>query len=187
LTILAIVLSGALVTPVHAQTTPSASRYQYRLVSLNASLPPDVALFDAIGITDDRRIYGTAYSCDANGCFPSVTVYQSGQLTILHDGITHAVNTFGLVGGSVYDPVTGAEQAAVFTRRHARIIPRLPGETTSYVVGITNVGTAFGQSLDDAGASQFYLYDARRKITPVNFGPGRILDHPSINLDLARI
>ena len=123
LAIVVIVLSGALVTPARAHTTPSAGRYQYHLVSFNDALPPDVALFDAVGVTDDRRVYGTAYPCDANGCFPSVAVYRTGKLTILHQGITHAVNDFGLVGGSLYDPVTSAEQAAVFTGTHARIIP----------------------------------------------------------------
>lgn len=182
-TILAIVLSGALVTPVHAQTTPSASQYQYRLVSFNDALVPDVEMFDAVGITDDRRIYGTAYSCDANGCFPSVTVYQSGKLTILHGGITHAINSFGLVGGSLYDPVKEAEQAAVFTGRHVRLIPRLPGETTSYVVGITNVGTALVQSVNEADVPQFYLYDAHSRIMPIDFGPGHTVDGLSINDD----
>ena len=183
LTILAIVLCGAMVTPVHAQTTPTASRYQYHLVSLNAALPPDVEYFDAVGITDDRRIYGTAYPCDANGCFPSVAVYQRGKLTILHGGVTHAVNSFGLVGGSLYDPVTFAEQAAVFTGTRVRIIPRLPGETTSYVVGITNVGTTFVQSLNAADVPQFYLYDAHSRIMPIDFGPGHTVDRLSINDD----
>ncbi len=79
LAIVVIVLSGALVTPARAHTVPSAGRYQYHLVSFNDALPPDVALFDAVGVTDDRRVYGTAYPCDANGCFPSVAVYRTGN------------------------------------------------------------------------------------------------------------
>ena len=65
LTILAIVLCGALVTPVHAQTTPTASRYQYHLVSLKAALPALVS-FSWVGFL--TRIGRHTVPCRVSGC-----------------------------------------------------------------------------------------------------------------------
>jgi hypothetical protein len=177
LAILVAVLSAPLVAPAHAQAASPTPPYRYHLVSLTAALPPGFAIFDAVGITADRRIYGTGYRCDDTGCLLSVMVYHRGKETILHDGVAYAVNDQGTVGGSLLDPATGNEQAAVFRGTNVRVIPRLPGETTSHVIGITNTATALVMSVNAAGFTpQYFLYDVRGKITPLNFGPGQILN-----------
>ncbi len=86
-----------------------------------------------------------------------------------------------MVGGSLFDPVTGAEQAAIFAGGRARVIPRLPDETTSKVIGLTSSGTALVSSSNEAAdTSTFYLDDARGKVRLLDFGPGEV-SHLSIN------
>jgi hypothetical protein len=184
LAILVGVLAALPVAPANAQAVLAIRSPQYHLVSLDGALPPGFLFFDAVGITDDRSVYGTGTRDEDGGFLPAVMVYRAGKETVLHDGVTYVVNTSGVVGGAVVDPATGAEQAAIFTGSRARVIPRLPGETTSHVIGLTGSGTALVFSANDATlTSAFYLDDVRGKVTPVDFGPGVISDL-SVNDDL---
>ena len=112
-------------------------------------------------------------------------VYRAGIETVLTDGVTYAINSSGVVGGSMFDPATGAEQAAILTGSRARVMPRLPGETTSHVIAVASSGTALVASLNEATVpvtSTYYLDDVRGKVKLLDFGPGEV-SNLSINDD----
>jgi hypothetical protein len=155
--------------PAAAATPP----YPYHLTSLDAAVPAGYEIVDWLTLVDGGRVFGTAYRCDDAGCLPSVVVHRNGRTTVLHDGIAWAVNDAGVVGGSLFDPATSTEQAAVFSGASVRVIPRRPGETTSRVIALTSRGTALVSSTDEnTGASGRYLYDRRGRITPLRYPAG---------------
>jgi hypothetical protein len=144
---------------------------RYRYISLDAALPPDFVFLDPIKITDDRRVYGTAYSCPSD-CIPWIFVYRSGRLTVLDRGFAYTANEDGVVGGSVLtDPANPSEQAALFHGHHQiELIPPLPGERASHVLELTDSGIALVESIDSVTfASTFYLYRHGR-VTALNLG-----------------
>jgi hypothetical protein len=182
LAILIGVLGATPVAPVDAQAVVETRTPQYRLVSLADATPPDYLFFDAVAITDDRRIYGTGIRCDDSACHSSVIVYRAGIETVLTDGVTYAVNSAGVVGGSLFDP-TGAEQAAILTGSRARVMPRLPGETISHVMAVTSSGDALVSSFNEATLTfTYYLDDVRGNVRLLDFASGDV-ENLTINDD----
>jgi hypothetical protein len=95
-----------------------------------------------------------------------------GRTTVLQSrpSVAHVVNPLGVVGGSVLtDPVNVVEQAAIFTGRHAEIIARRPGETSSYVVALNRVRSALVASFDGSGQVTYLVHTGGRS-TVLNFG-----------------
>jgi hypothetical protein len=176
LPVLVAVLCAALVAPTtEAQAGPVTGPFHYRLVNLDAALPAGYIFFDPAKVMDDGRVLGTGYRCD-EVCVPSVVVYRNGTDTVLADGVVYTANDLGVIAGSVVaDPAVFDEQAAIFLGSHTRLIPRLPGEVSSHVTGLTNLGTALVQS-DSATAVSYYLYDLRGRVTPIDLGPDQILN-----------
>ena len=92
----------------------ATEKFRYHYVSLNAAVPPGFDFYDPAKIVDNGRIYGTAYACGPEVCLPSVTVYERGSMTVLHEGFANTANSRGTVGGRVIlDFVNFFTQAAL--------------------------------------------------------------------------
>jgi hypothetical protein len=186
LPLLGTILCAALIAPTQAPAradggvgaAPATGAFHYRVVPLGGDLPGD-SFFDVAGIAADGRVFGTAVSCDDVVCpHDQVAVSRDGRTTLLRGGFAVTVNDLGLVGGGVFaDPAAeaqGVTQAALFLRDRVRVVPRLPGEVSSLVLGVTNLGTALIGSSSETGVA-YYLYDARGRVTPLDLGPDQIL------------
>ena len=150
--------------------TAQAQQYRYRYVSLNEiPVPPGILFFDPHAIDNGGRLYGEAY--DEN-FVPYVAVYAHGEVTVHSDpGLSYAVNEGGTVGGSLLvDAVNFIEQAALFRGDQVELIPRQPGEVTSFVTALSDSGLALVISFD-ADFNQTILLYKNGKTTPLDFGP----------------
>ncbi len=184
LPLLGTILCAALIAPTQAQAdggvgaAPATRAFHYRMVALGGDLTGD-SFFDVAGVSADGRVFGTAASCDGVACHNRVAVIRNGRTTLLRDGLAVTVNDLGLVGGGVFaDPTAeaqGVTQAALFLRDRVRVVPRLPGEVSSLVVGVNNLGTALIGSRSETDVA-YYLYDARGRLTPLDLGPDQILN-----------
>ena len=150
-------------------------QFRYRYVSLAAiELPPGISFVDFTSgvITNSGRIYGEAY--DEINFFPHIAAYAQGVLTVFQypqPTFVYAVNEEGTVGGSVVtDTVNFYQQAALFRGDHVELIPRLPGEITSWVTALNDPGMALVLSFDVSSQRTVVLYD-HGKLTPLDFGP----------------
>jgi hypothetical protein len=153
-----------------AAAAPGVISYHY--TSLGAAPLPDGFTFNdfTVGLDDLDRVYGNSYDSEF---VPHVSRLALGKTTILQTrpSVAHVVNPLGVVGGSVLtDPVNFVEQAAIFTGRHAEIIARRPGETSSYVVALNRVRSALVASYDGSGHVTYLVHTGARS-TVLNFGP----------------
>ncbi|MEO6998289.1 MAG: hypothetical protein ABI112_09420 [Terracoccus sp.] len=152
--------------------TPSIS---YRYTDLSAAPVPAGYLFNdfTAGLDFADRVYGTSYAVDSSGdAVPKVSEYAHGTTTILQrrPSVAHVVNALGVVGGSVLTNVAqSTEQAALFFGDHADVIPRQPGEISSVVVALSNLGVAIVRSYD--GSHTTYLRYWLHHKTRLDFGP----------------
>lgn len=141
--------------------TAQAQELRYRYVPLDkVKLPPGFAIFDPIALGNGGRIYGTVYPLPDLPFAPFVAVYEDGAVSVLGGpGFTYTANRGGTVGGSVLvDPENFIEQAALFHGDRVELIPRMPGEFTSFVIGLTDSGLALVVSYDKAFQSTLVLY-----------------------------
>lgn len=152
--------------------TPSIS---YRYTDLSAAPVPAGYLFTdfTAGLDSAGRVYGTSYAIDSAGdAVPNVSEYAHGTTTILQrrPSVANVVNAFGVVGGSVLTNVAqSTEQAALFVGHHVDVIPRQPGEISSVVVALNNLGVAIVRSYD--GSHTTYLRYWLHHKTRLDFGP----------------
>lgn len=142
-----------------------AQGFRYKYIPLDNVLPGFTFFPDSI--LDDGSVYGTA--TDDSASMGNIAVYKNGTTTILRSGFSSSVNNRGVVGGFVVnDPETFDGQAALFRGSRVTLIPRLPGETFSFVKKLTDSGLALVLSLDDTGATAA-LYKGN-KLKPLDFG-----------------
>jgi hypothetical protein len=152
-----------------------ASEYHY--IGISEGTPPEVLLFDPIALTNDSRIYGTAYTefFDEAPFFTTyAAVFERGALTVLQESkgiIATTANEVGMVGGYV---ITDFEnfftQAALFRGNEVQLIPRLPGEIHSQVLKINDPGVALIFSQDENFNGKLALYK-NGEVTPLDVGP----------------
>jgi uncharacterized membrane protein len=137
-----------------------ADEFRYRYVSLfQAELPPGLTFFFPAAINDSGRIYGTVNDSN-NPDISYVAVYKDGVVTTLSPGlIVTSANEGGTVGGIVLtDPVNFFTQAALFRGDQVKLIPRQPGEVSSFLNELNDSGTALVSSFDDFSTQTFILY-----------------------------
>jgi len=161
------------VGPAGAATCPVGYRYNY--VSLDDAKPAGSLGVDYFKVTDDRRVYGNAFSCGDVTCTSDIVVHYGPRTTVLHsNAIGYTANERGTVGGSVLTgPDSSIEQAALFNGITVRVIPRLPGERSSHVAKLSDSGIALVESDPVEGTPTFYLYN-RGTVTPLNLGTRQV-------------
>lgn len=151
-----------------------AQAYRYHYVSLaEVELPSGFIFFDPIAMSNGRHVYGNAYreGPPDGPLVPYVSVYRNGALTIFQPGIVYTASEDGTVGGSVLtDPDNFLEQAALFRRDRVEIIPRWPGEISSFVSAMNDSGAALVVSYDSSFQQSLLLYSHGR-LTQLDFGP----------------
>lgn len=141
---------------------------RYRFVSLDQALPPGFDFFSSpMKVSDQRRVYLNALAC-TSFCTIAIATVQDGVGKILHRNAQFFdVNRNGLIGGSVVlDPEQFIEQAALFKDGAVTRLPRMPGETSSWVRRVSDSGKALVAWLDETGMPHYYLYKAG-KVIPV--------------------
>lgn len=149
-----------------------AQEYRYRYVSLNSAdleLPPGYTDFFATSIHDSGRVYGGV--CDASFvCY--IAVYEDGAITVLNPEVPifffgTQVNAGGTVGdGVLVDQANFIGQAALFHGDKVELIPRQPGEFSSFVWKLTDSGMALVVSFDENFLDTVLLYK-NGKVTPL--------------------
>jgi hypothetical protein len=140
----------------------------YRFVSLDRALPSGFDFFsEPMRVTDKRVVYLNALAC-TSFCVSSIATVQNGVGKILYRNAQFFdVNRHGLIGGSVVvDPEPLVEQAALFKDGLIKRLPRMPGETTSWVRRVTDSGKALVSWSGEAGVPHYYLYQDG-KVTPI--------------------
>lgn len=148
------------------QKSLPVARKPYNFVDIEPSIPTGIQFFDPIGLTNDSRVFGTAYD-DVAG-MPHVAVFDGKKMTVLQDGMLFATNRIGVVAGAVVqDPVNFLLQAAVFRGRAVELIPRLIGEVSSQAVAINDVGAVIVTSTDQNGRVTLAIYQYG-KIRPLD-------------------
>ena len=150
-----------------------AQEFRYHYVALDqAPLPAGFVFFGAEAINESGRVYGEAY--DDQSFDPHVAVYQNGAVTVLAPNLASvvgAVNAGGTVGGAVItDEVNFLTQAALFHGAQVELIPRLPGEITSFVITLNDSGMALVGSFDANSTETLELYK-NGHATSIDFGP----------------
>ena len=160
--------------PLKKATTGITPAYHYVWLDETVPLPPGfLGGFSPSAITNGDRVYGIAFAFnESDGTFINyVAVFEHGNLTILQEGSAGPANQGGTIGGFV---LTDAEnfftQAALFRGNEVELIPRLPGEITSFVSGINDSGMALVFSVDENFNTTAALYN-KGKVTPLDFGP----------------
>lgn len=151
-----------------------AQTYRYHYVSLaELELPSGFIFFDPIAMSNGRHVYGNAYrEGPPDGPWISyVSVYTNGRLAIFQPGIVYTASEGGTMGGSVLtDPDNFLEQAALFRGDRVEIIPRWPGEISSFVSAMNDSGAALVVSYDSSFQKSLLLYRHGR-LTQLDFGP----------------
>lgn len=144
---------------------------RFRYVDFADALPPGASFFEPRAILDDGRVFGALALCDEVTCSFAVGVYRNGRITALSRGIPNDANERGTAGGEVVvDPGLDTRQAALFRAGRTRVLPRLPGETRSSVLRLTDAGTALVASSARSGAVTYYLTGGGRT-GRLPFGP----------------
>jgi len=156
--------------------TCAKGQYRYNYISLDSAKPPDALFADYFKVTDQRRVYGNAYTCGDVFCTSSIIVYERGTTTVLHENANgYTANEAGLIGGSILtDPENGTEQAALFHETKVQIISRLPNELRSRVVKVTDSRIALVESVNATTfATSYYLFK-QGVVTPLDFGSHQV-------------
>ena len=166
--------TGGLILGMGSAAIP-AQEFHYRHISLDeAAKPEEVLFFDPVALNNGGRVYGTAFACTTSLCdsiLPHIAVYADGVLKVQQPGLVTAVNDGGTIGGSVLvDPVNFLEQAALFRGVQVELIPPQPGEITSFVIALNDVGSALVTSFDGSFQPTLVLY-RNGQSTVLDFGP----------------
>ena len=150
-----------------------AEELRYHYVSLRATIPAPFLFFTPSAINDSGRVYGTLYLCGNANCdylAGTIGVWAAGTITPRQPGNAYVANDQGTVGGSVFtDPVNFIEQAALFHDGSVELIPRQPGELTSYVIALNDSDTAVVLSINASYQGTWVLY-RNGQSTRLDFG-----------------
>jgi hypothetical protein len=153
----AMVLGAAFVAPAaHADTI------RYRYVALDQiPLPAPYTSFAPSAVIDGR-VFGTVF--DDSFSIGAVAVYRHGALTIGPAGFASVANEDGTIGGSDL-----SAQAALFKDGATTLVPRLPGELFSNVVGLGDDHLALVSSTNSSFVTSF-AYFRKGTETVIDFG-----------------
>jgi hypothetical protein len=148
-----------------------AQEFRYRYVPFDqVSLPPGFNSFRPAGINNGDRV---GWVVKDNQGLPHVALFANGDVTVLQPGVpgnARVINERGAIGGSVLtDPVHFIEQAALYRGDQVELIPRQPGEVTSFVIGLNDSDTALVLSFDALARPTVVLFK-NGQTTPLDFG-----------------
>lgn len=147
--------------------------FRYRFVSLGNVDGEGGYFFDFAALENDRTVHGNAIACDDETfvCQSFATVRdRRGNLSIQRDrqrNVTFA-NENGVRAGSVPSADGAAAQAALFRGSRVELIPLEPGQTGSFVEGLTDSGIAIVSSYDDTFTVTSHALYQRGRLTPLD-------------------
>lgn len=150
---LSCVLALALGWWAQAAQADQSHEYYYHYISLSeVPLPTGFVQFNSTAIDDSGRVYGDIIDASYAS---HIAVYAHGTFTVLQPGNTSAVNARGTIGGFVFtDPVNFKFQAALFRGNSVKMIPFLPGDTSTRVLSLNDSDTALVWSEDPSGFNE---------------------------------
>ena len=144
--------------PIHVGYLPGAT-----FPSIKLSVPaPYVSNTFSPSAVVGGVVIGTIF--DATFATAAVAVWNNNTMTIGPAGFATVANKLGVIGG-----MTPSSQAAIFLGNSTTLIPELPGEVQSAVVGLSVLGLALVQSYD-ASFNQTYAYYLSGNETAIDFG-----------------
>jgi hypothetical protein len=139
-----------------------AAPLRYRYVALDQVRLPAPYTFFFPATVINGQVFGTVF--DPTFTIESVAEYSHGTITVGAEGSAAVANHLGVIGGS-----TPSLQAALFLGEKTSLIPRLPGETSASVVGLTDLDLSLVSSTNASFASTFAYFIAGKE-TVINFG-----------------
>lgn len=149
---------------------------QYQYAGIFEAVPPEILLFDPIALTNDDRIYGTAFTefFEEPPFFTAfAAVFDRGELTVLKGSkgiIAVTANKRNTIGGSVItDFENFFSQAVLFQKNKIQLIPRLPNEIHSEMIKVNDHDVALIRSFDENFNGKLALYE-NGKLTPLDLG-----------------
>jgi hypothetical protein len=145
-----------------AASAAHADPVRYRYVALDQVPLPAPYTFFFPSVVIDGRVFGTVY--DPTFTIASVAEYDRGRITVGAGGFASVANNFGVIGGS-----NPSLQAALFYGSGTSLIPRLPGETSASVVGLTDWNLSLVSSTNVSSVTTFAYFVAGTE-TVINFG-----------------
>jgi hypothetical protein len=145
-----------------AAPSAHAAPLRYRYVALDQVPLPAPYTFFFPSTVINGQVFGTVF--DPTFTIASVAEYSHGTITVGAGGFASVANHFGVIGGS-----TPSLQAALFFGDRTSLIPRLPGETSASVVGLTDLNLSLVSSTNASFVSTFAYFIAGRE-TVINFG-----------------
>lgn len=155
---------GGAIALVVALSAPAAhaDQLRYRYVALDQVPLPAPYVFFFPSVVVDGQVFGTVY--DPTFTIASVAEYHNGQITVGASGFANVANDFGVVGGSNL-----SNQAALFFGSTTSLIPRLPGEVSASVVGLTDYDLSLVASTNASFVTEYAYFIAGTE-TVINFG-----------------
>ncbi len=139
-----------------------AHTLRYRYVALDqVPLPAPYTVFSP-SVVIVGSVFGTVF--DSTFTIANVAEYRKGTITVGAAGFASVANSAGIIGGS--DP---SSQAALFKGSVTTLIPRLPGESSASVIGLTEDNLSLVQSTNAAFVNTFAYFRAGTE-TVINFG-----------------
>jgi hypothetical protein len=144
--------------------------YHYHYISLSkVPLPAGFHNFTPSAINENGLIYGIV----DDGINSYSAVYTHGTISVTQPEPSFigqgAVNARGIAGGSVFtDPANFKFQAALFRGHSIKMIPYLPGETSTQVVSLNDYNSAllWSETIDPStfGRNIYRLYSKGKYI-----------------------
>jgi hypothetical protein len=162
-TMLSMGLGGAMALALTlAAPAANADSLRYRYVALDQVPLPAPYTFFLPSTVINGQVFGTVY--DPTFTIASVAEYSHGKITVGAAGFAAVANHLGVIGGS-----TLTLQAALFLGEKSSLIPRLAGETSASVVGLTDLDLALVSSTNASFVSTYaYFLGGTEKV--INFG-----------------
>lgn len=140
----------------------NADVLRYRYVALDqVPLPAPFTSFSPTTVIDGR-VFGSVF--DASFTTASVAVFDHGTIRVGPAGTASTANQEGIIGGS--DP---SAEAALFSGNATSLVPRLPGEVSASVVGLTDDRLALVSSTNASFATTFAYFRTGTE-TVIDFG-----------------
>jgi hypothetical protein len=139
-----------------------ADNLRYRYVALDQVPLPAPYTFFSPSVVIDGRVFGTVF--DSTFTIANVAEYRNGTIKVGAAGTAVVANTAGIIGGS--DP---SFQAALFDGSVTTVVPRLSGESSASVVGLTEDTLSLVQSTNAAFVNTYAYFRAGME-TVIDFG-----------------
>jgi hypothetical protein len=151
----------ALVTTLAAPTV-HADKLRYRYVALDQVHLPAPYTFFLPSAVVDGEVFGTVY--DPTFTIASVAEYHGGKITVGAAGFAAVANHLGVIGGT-----SPSLQAALFYGSETSLLPKLPGEASASVVGLTDLNLSLVASTNASFVTTYaYVFGGTEKV--INFG-----------------